>query len=385
MVELSDDANEFVIADGVRIERLADELQIIDNGDSGFATIGSWVSVDSVPGYMNDLHYSNAGSGSDVATLSFDVIPGSYQVAATWYATANRATDAPYTVLDGSTPLGTVDVNQKLVPDDFTDQGVGWEILGTFDITGTTLVVELSDDANAFVIADGVRIERVGQMSPSVTITESPGGNDVFTDINLKAYVDGTDYNFGERPVDEEVIADQTATIEFWASRKGQDLLKNLNGGKKSKQLGSWLAATFPNLYGKLAGKGNMNVAKTFMKLFKKALKEDKHGRGRELEAQVMATALAAYVTNSSLAGYIAQGYGFAVSANGLGATAWNVGTNGAAFGVADNTYVSVMDLLLAANEQAQKGKLSSETQRPGASLRSLANEVFKAINEYGV
>ena len=37
-----------------------------------------------------------------------------------------------------------------------------WKDLGTFFITGTTLNVELSDNANNFVIADGIRIQRLG-------------------------------------------------------------------------------------------------------------------------------------------------------------------------------------------------------------------------------
>ena len=274
-----------------------------------------------------------------------------------------------------------MDVNQELVPDDFTDRGVGWEILGTFDITGTTLVVELSDDANEFVIADGLRIESVGEMSPSVTITETPGPTDIFTNIDLKAYVDGANYNFGERPLGGTVQSEQTATIDFWAGKEGRELLKSLNGGKGSKQLGDWLAATFPNMYQDLAGKGNMNVAQSFRQMSKKAMAKD--NEVLELKAQTMATAMAVYVTNSNLAGYTARDYGFVVSSKGVGASKRNVGTSGVAFGVADDTEMSVMDLLLAANEQTQDGT-PYYVMEDVPLLRSLANDIFKAINEMG-
>jgi trimeric autotransporter adhesin len=82
-------------------------------------------------------------------------------VAATWSPHKNRATDAPYTVFSGSTPLTTVDVNQELAPNDFSDDGVNWEKLGTFTITSNTLRVQLSNAANEYVIADAIRIERL--------------------------------------------------------------------------------------------------------------------------------------------------------------------------------------------------------------------------------
>ena len=85
---------------------------------------------------------------------------GTYSVAATWLAGSNRATNAPFTVRDGATTLATLQLNQELAPDDFIDQSVGWENLGTFDVTGNTLIVQLNDDANEYVIADAVRIER---------------------------------------------------------------------------------------------------------------------------------------------------------------------------------------------------------------------------------
>jgi hypothetical protein len=141
------------------------DFQIIDDSaSSGFTTTSGWVSY-SGQGLNNDVHYAAAGNGSQVATWTFAVASGQYTVAATWFATSNRATNAPYTVLDGATALGTVKVNQQLVPGDFTDQGVGWKNLGTFTFTGNTLVVQLSNAANQYVIADAIRIQRVGPIT----------------------------------------------------------------------------------------------------------------------------------------------------------------------------------------------------------------------------
>jgi hypothetical protein len=54
--------------------------------------------------------------------------------------------------------LGTVAVNQQQAPNDFTADGASWKNLGTFTITGTTLVVQLTDAANGIVGADAIRV-----------------------------------------------------------------------------------------------------------------------------------------------------------------------------------------------------------------------------------
>src|SRR5437762_11100534 len=102
-----------------------------------------------------------------------------------------------------------------------------------------------------------------------------------------------------------------------------------------------------------------------------------------------MATALAVYVTNQALAGTTATAYGFQVTATGLGTRTFNVGSNGAAFGVANNSSLSVMDLLLAANARAHDGLLydlngNGRIDGSEAGYRSMANDLFAAINEAG-
>ena len=47
-------------------------------------------------------------------------------------------------------------------PDDLlNDFGTDWEDLMTVTITGSELVVELTNDANEWVIADAIRIQRI--------------------------------------------------------------------------------------------------------------------------------------------------------------------------------------------------------------------------------
>lgn len=102
-----------------------------------------------------------------------------------------------------------------------------------------------------------------------------------------------------------------------------------------------------------------------------------------KLEAQVMATALAVYATNSKLAGTTAGAYGLTVTEQGVGNLTVNVGSSGAAFGVDDETTMSILDLLIATDEQAENGVLYfGDDEQLSKWLRSLANEVYSDINQ---
>jgi hypothetical protein len=95
----------------------------------------------------------------------------------------------------------------------------------------------------------------------------------------------------------------------------------------------------------------------------------------------VLATALSVYATNATLdSTQAAAAYGFTVSGYGVGAATWSVGANGDAFGVANNTTMTVMDLLLATDDQAVNGLLyNGNTTR-----RNEANAVYSALNQAG-
>ena len=167
-----------------------------------------------------------------------------------------------------------------------------------------------------------------------------------------------------------------------------------MNGGSQSNVLGNWLAATFPNMYGaaagvsNLTGKTNAQVAAFYVSLFKRNGQTAPAGPPKT-DAQVLATALAVYVTNNSLAGNAAAAYGFEVSANGVGSATFNVTTNGAAFGVANGSTVTVMNLLLAVNARTRRGLLfdlddSGTISNSERSFREMANSIFSGINETG-
>jgi hypothetical protein len=160
----------FRTSDGTRLslagKRLIDrwDVEIIDDAEKDFSSTGDW-SIASAPGqcYQRVFHYVAAGKGAHIATWSFSgLLPGEYRVAATWMPFFNRATDAPYTILEGTKTLATVRVDQQAAPADFFDAGVGWKNLGDrIQIASGKLSVQLSDNANQYVIADAIRLERI--------------------------------------------------------------------------------------------------------------------------------------------------------------------------------------------------------------------------------
>jgi hypothetical protein len=201
--------------------------------------------------------------------------------------------------------------------------------------------------------------------------------------------IDATDYIFAE--LGQSVNSGDTATIGFWQNKHGQALIRQ--GGTA---LADWLTNNFGNVFGDTFIGGDGDDVASFYRdqLFRQ--KSQKSAGPAKVDAQFMAMALATYFTSSNLAGNVASDYGFNVTDTGIGTKVVNVGDNGAAFGVASGSDITIMQLLLATNDQTdQPDNLSGfariydlngdgEIDEMEASLRRLANDVFSAINEKG-
>ncbi len=182
-VTLTNAADNYVVADAIRIERLSAgavpfsapspvptptgdaTLQIIDDGDAGYRSGCCWVTFDGI-GHQSDVRYHASGNGGGRSLWTFrGLTPGaSYEIAATWAPHVNRATNAPYRIYDGSDSIGIVlaatTADQQMAPDDFQDQGSWWEVLARVVPTGDMITVELNDAADGFVIADAIRLQQ---------------------------------------------------------------------------------------------------------------------------------------------------------------------------------------------------------------------------------
>ena len=158
---------------------------INDDGDAGYQDSG-WSVGGVAGGYLSDYRVRAAGTGSQTATWTMtDLASGTYDVFTTWVLASNRATNAPYRILDGTTELATERVNQRVPPDDLHADNHAWEQLGTFTVTSGTLVVELSNAADGFVIADAVRVVAWEDVYPPVVVSFTPPAD--ATDVALDA------------------------------------------------------------------------------------------------------------------------------------------------------------------------------------------------------
>ncbi len=160
-------------------------LQIIDNGDDGFSSIGfDTINDPQFPqGLHGDVAFADPNDLADsTATWTFSDIPTSgYLVSTTWTNANDRATDAKYKIfLDGNL-FSEVMVNQEQAPEEFEDQGVFWKTLAIVPNT-RELRVELTDDADGFVLADAVRITPIS--TDALIVDDVPnrvGGGNVNT------------------------------------------------------------------------------------------------------------------------------------------------------------------------------------------------------------
>ncbi|HMC10036.1 MAG TPA: right-handed parallel beta-helix repeat-containing protein, partial [Pirellulaceae bacterium] len=157
-----------IVADALRINGLTFSAKLTPEFSSGK---GDWIQ-----GGLQGNYYRRASGGRDEAatwTVS-GLTPGaSYEISSTWlnYDTlAGPYNPARYFLYDGTptTATGTADtlrrvasVDQTALPIDFMDAGVGWKRLGVIQVSGSTLTVKLSAQADAAVIAAAIRVQQV--------------------------------------------------------------------------------------------------------------------------------------------------------------------------------------------------------------------------------
>jgi hypothetical protein len=150
------------------ITTVRDSGTAIDDGAAGYSATG-FTTKSTSGAYQGDQSTAAAGTGSKTATWTFTGLQAgaSYKVTATWKTVGSSASNAPFTVLDGGTPVATVAVNEQQAPADFSVNDISWKGLGTYTLTGNTLSVQLSNLANGTVVADAVRIFEVAPPPPA--------------------------------------------------------------------------------------------------------------------------------------------------------------------------------------------------------------------------
>jgi protocatechuate 3,4-dioxygenase beta subunit len=156
----------------------------------------------------------------------------------------------------------------------------------------------------------------------------------------------------------KSVAAKDFGKTTFWSSTNGQNLIKQLNGSASATNLAQWLAQTFPNLYG--VGTGTHSLVNSNGTYFTDTQVAAAYSKFSGSDQQTLAAALSVYSTSTGLAGSTATTYakslGMNVSLYGSSMDTISVGTSGAAFGVANNTTLTVMQLLVDINADTNLG-----------------------------
>jgi len=166
-------------------------VMTIDNGDPGYSESGTgWRGQTQRRAFRGSLRWHPAGRGRSTASWTFTGLSaGSYNVEATWVPAINRAANAPYTLSDGTTGLGMFPVNQKVPPAGDLFGGSAWSSLGTFPVASGTLRVQLSDNANGRVIADGVRVIPVQNTVQVLSLDQSLTSETVTAHVSVTVQV----------------------------------------------------------------------------------------------------------------------------------------------------------------------------------------------------
>jgi|GEM_PF-5748335 len=212
----TDDEDEAVF--NILLDGQVSNVVIIDDGDAEFSApdfVNFPTSLNQgSSGYEGDVTAAipnqpgnTAQPGAATATWTFTgLAAGNYQVSTTWSPFYNRVDDAPYS-LDGGAGTFDVDVNQKVFPSSFTENGTAWfELIDSFEVSASgVLTVTLTNDANSFprdnfdgaygVIADAIRIEYLPE--PDIEVM-----------------------------VDGEVVDDDTGNVDFGSTLPGVPVSK---------------------------------------------------------------------------------------------------------------------------------------------------------------
>jgi len=149
IVVVSESSVTTTCADAVRLVKSNTIPQVIvDNGEAGTSTVGSWNGSSGADYYGSVSVYSKEVG----AYYSFEAeASGTHEVSLWWTEHSSRSTEVLVEIWDGVVLLDTVYVNQM-------KNGGQWNILGTYEFLGTANIVVVSESSVSTTCADAVRL-----------------------------------------------------------------------------------------------------------------------------------------------------------------------------------------------------------------------------------
>ena len=116
------------------------------------------------------------GNGSSKATYRFaNLPPARYKVEAWWVASANRATNTPFTIhRQGNFPAEVIRLNQTINSAKFNE-------IGTFDLASGDAIIISNDalPAGSFINVDAIRLTKISESAPTITFNSGDGNDHV--------------------------------------------------------------------------------------------------------------------------------------------------------------------------------------------------------------
>ena|GEM_PF-3142526 len=171
-----------------------DYLKIIDNGDTGFSQVGSWITNTNYSYYQDDYSYTDGGgTGLNTSSWAFtNLYAGTYHISGTWDPSNHQPTNLPVTVSGVVGGDVSLTVNQRRLEHDLFDDGVHWQSLGTVEVTSNgTITITISDDqTDGYVLAEAFRVEKVSfdsELSVSNVSVDEDAGTATFTVTSSQA------------------------------------------------------------------------------------------------------------------------------------------------------------------------------------------------------
>jgi hypothetical protein len=135
---------------------------VVDNDELGFETVSgtAWAAGTSSPGYRGG-NYRTAPAGAGERAVRWRLaVPrdGEYEVQVSYTAHANRASNAPFAITHAhGTEVVPVDQRTAGTPE---PRGGSWVALGRYRMTQGLTAIDLTNDADGYVVADAVRLIR---------------------------------------------------------------------------------------------------------------------------------------------------------------------------------------------------------------------------------
>ncbi|GAB5443567.1 MAG: hypothetical protein Fues2KO_39160 [Fuerstiella sp.] len=256
-------------------------------------------------------------------------------------------------LLNQASLSGTVYVDTDLDGEfDANEMGIDNVSIELLDKDGNLIDTVFTSDDGFYLFDDldpgdyQIREVQPSGVSDGAESVGSLGGQLVANDLMAVSLerTDGTDYDFAE--LGQQLKSGDAGSIGFWQNKHGQALIAS--GGTA---LADWLSSKFGNIFGdELVGRNGGDVASFYRDELFRQKSNSKVAGPAKVDAQLMAVALSVYFTDQQLAGTTAKAYGFRVTDTGIGTSIANVGHAGAAFGVEDDTDLTIMQLLLATN-----------------------------------